>query len=276
MPELPEVETIVRGLRPLLTGRTIRGVSHADWPATLAGYPPAAFAAIVTGEPILGVERRAKYILIPLGSGRVLTIHLRMTGSLVHHAAPIAPSKATRLVVDLADGGQVHFTDARKFGRVRLLDPAAVAVFLDSLGPEPLPDDFTLDRFRARLQGRRGLLKPTLLDQRVLAGLGNIYVDEALYRSRLHPQRSVATLDAGDTARLYEAIRAVLAQGIANHGTTISDYRDARGEAGSNQRQLHAYGQTDQPCGRCGTPIARIVVGGRGTHFCPQCQVPPD
>ena len=275
MPELPEVETIVRGLRPLLTGQTIAGVSHSDWPATLAGYPPAAFAAAVTGEPIQGVDRRAKYILIVLGSGRVLTVHLRMTGGLVHHAGPVAPGKATRLVLDLAAGGQVHFTDARKFGRVRLLDPDALPAFFESLGPEPLPDEFTLDRFRARLHGRRGLIKPTLLDQRVLAGLGNIYADEALYRSRLHPQRSVATLDADDTARLYEAVRFVLTQGIANRGTTISDYRDAQGEQGSNQRQLHAYGQTDQPCDRCGTPIARIVVGGRGTHFCPQCQVPP-
>jgi formamidopyrimidine-DNA glycosylase len=272
MPELPEVETIVRGLRPLLVGRTIRALIHADWPATLAGWPPDSFAAAVADTPIAAVERRAKYILIHLDDGQVLAVHLRMTGALVHYPAPQPPGKATRLIFALADGSQLHFADARKFGRVQLLAAAAVPGFLGALGPEPLPDDFTLDRFRAQLAGRRGALKPALLDQRLLAGLGNIYADEALYRSRLHPQRAIPTLTEDDTARLYEAVRFVLAQGIANRGTTISDYRDARGEAGSNQAALYAYGRTGDPCDRCGTPITRIVVGGRGTHFCPRCQ----
>ena len=272
MPELPEVETIVVGLRPLLQGQTISGVSHCDWPPTLAGYDPRAFCATLAGEEIVDVGRRAKYILLTLGSGRMLTVHLRMTGGLVYREAPAPPAKATRLIFDLAGGGQLHFTDARKFGRVRLLAPPEVPEFLDALGPEPLPDDFTLDRFQALLRGRRGQLKPTLLDQRFLAGLGNIYADEALFRSRLHPQRPIHTLTEEETARLYEAVRTVLQQGITNRGTTLSDYRDARGEKGNNQEQLFAYGQTGQPCARCGTPIERIVVGGWGTHFCPKCQ----
>ena len=272
MPELPEVETIVLGLRPLLTGQTVVQVSHCDWPRTLAGADPAAFCVAVAGARIAGVWRRAKYILIDLESGHVLAVHLRMTGGLVYQAAPVPPGPATRLVFDLADGGQLHFTDTRKFGRVQLLPPAEVPGFLADLGPEPLPDDFTLDHFRARLQGRRGQLKPALLNQRVIAGLGNIYADEALFHSRLHPQRSIATLAGDDTARLYAAIRMVLSQGIANRGTTIDSYRDARGEQGRNQQALLAYGQTGQPCPRCGTPIERTVVGGRGTHFCPRCQ----
>jgi formamidopyrimidine-DNA glycosylase len=272
MPELPEVETIVRGLRPVLEGRTITGVSHCDWPPTLAGADPAAFCATLAGETIAEVSRRAKYILLALSSGRMLAVHLRMTGGLVYHPRPLPPGKTTRLVFDLDDGGQLHFTDQRKFGRVRLLTPPDVPAFLDALGPEPLPDSFTVDHFRDRLRGRRGQLKPALLDQRLLAGLGNIYTDEALFRSRLHPQRAIATLTDDDTARLYEAVRAVLNQGIANRGTTIDNYRDARGEQGSNQQALLAYGQTGQPCPRCGTPIERTVVGGRGTHFCPRCQ----
>src|SRR5215218_4088770 len=200
MPELPEVETIVRGLQPVLTGRTIRGVSHCDWPPTLAGYDPDAFCATLAGETIDEVSRRAKYILLGLGSGRVLAVHLRMTGGLVYHARPQAPGKTTRLVFDLDDGGQLHFTDLRKFGRVQLLAPPEVPEFLAALGPEPLPGTFTLAHFRARLGRRRGQLKPALLDQRLLAGLGNIYADEALFRSRIHPQRAIATLTDDETA----------------------------------------------------------------------------
>jgi len=275
MPELPEVETIVRGLQPLLAGQTIAGMAHCDWPPTLAGYDPAAFGATLAGEPIAGVRRRAKYILVLLGSGRALAIHLRMTGGLTYQPQAQPPGKSTRLILDLAGGSQLHFTDTRKFGRVRLLAPDALGAFLESLGPEPLLDDFTLERFRERLQRRRGQLKPALLDQRVFVGLGNIYADEALYRSQIHPLRAIPTLTPDETARLYNAVREVLAQGIANRGTSISDYRDARGEPGSNQEQLLAYGQTGHPCSRCGAPIERTVVGGRGTHFCPRCQPLP-
>jgi formamidopyrimidine-DNA glycosylase len=272
MPELPEVETIVAGLRPLLTGETITTVSYCDWPATLGGDEPAAFCAALAGAQVTGVTRRAKYILVGLTGDRLLAVHLRMTGGLVFHTAPAPPAKSTRLIFDLASGAQLHFTDTRKFGRVRLLDADAGTAFLSSLGPEPLPDTFTVDHFRARLHGRRGRLKPTLLDQRVLVGLGNIYVDEALYRSRLHPQTAVHTLDAAATARLYAAIRAVLGQAIANRGTSFSDYRDALGEKGGNQLRLQVYGRKDEPCLECGAPIERIVVGGRGTHYCPRCQ----
>jgi formamidopyrimidine-DNA glycosylase len=272
MPELPEVETIVRDLRPLLVGRRIETVSHCDWPNTIAPLEPAHFCRTLEGETFADVTRRAKFILLHLGSGRVLAVHLRMTGALTFHAAPQPPGKATRLVFKLDGGAELQFGDARKFGKVRLLAGDEVPAFLDSLGPEPLPDDFTLERFRARLAGRRGALKPLLLNQQVLAGVGNIYADEALFQARLHPLRQAHTLDADETERLYHAIRQVLAQGIANRGTSVSDYRDAAGEPGRNQEALNAYGQRDRPCPRCGTPIERLVVGGRGTHICPRCQ----
>ncbi len=272
MPELPEVETIVRDLRPKLVGRTITGVSHCDWPNTVAPLDPAAFCATLDGETILEVTRRAKYILMQLSSDRLLAVHLRMTGALTYHPDPQPAGKATRLIFKLDNSAELHFTDARKFGKVRLLTPDEVPAFLDSLGPEPLPDDFTLARFRALLAGRRAQLKPLLLNQRVLAGLGNIYADEALFLARLHPLRVAASLTEEETERLYHAIRQVLTQGIANRGTTISDYRDGSGDKGRNQEALNAYGQRDQPCPRCGTPIVRLVVGGRGTHICPSCQ----
>jgi formamidopyrimidine-DNA glycosylase len=272
MPELPEVETIVRDLRPRLTGRTIAAVSHSDWPSTVAPLDPDHFRRTLEGETITGVTRRAKFILLHLGSGRVLAVHLRMTGALTFYPAPHPAGKTTRLIFTLDGGAELHFSDARKFGRVRLLTADEVPGFLAGLGPEPLPDDFTLERFQALLAGRRGLLKPMLLNQRVLAGVGNIYADEALFRARLHPLRQVNTLTADEIARLYHAVRAVLEQGITNRGTSVSDYRDGSGEKGSNQTMLNAYGRRDQPCPRCGTPIARLVVGGRGTHVCPNCQ----
>jgi formamidopyrimidine-DNA glycosylase len=272
MPELPEVETIVRDLRPKLVGRTITGVRHCDWPKTVAPLDPAYFCAALGGETVLDVTRRAKYILLHLSSGRVLAIHLRMTGALTYDPVPHPAGKATRLIFTLDDDGELHFTDARKFGKVRLLTPDEVPAFLDSLGPEPLPDDFTLARFRALLAGRRAQLKPLLLNQRVLAGLGNIYADEALFLARIHPLRVAASLTEDESERLYHAVRQVLTQGIANRGTTISDYRDGSGDKGRNQEALNAYGQRDQPCPRCGTPIVRLVVGGRGTHICPHCQ----
>src|SRR5690349_19839236 len=210
MPELPEVETIVRDLRPLVVGRTIRDVPYCDWPPTVAPLAPEIFCRTLAGEMIEEATRRAKYILLSLSSGRVLAVHLRMTGALTYYPAPHPPGKTTRLVFTLDNGAELHFSDSRKFGRVRLLAPDEVPELLAMLGPEPLPDDFTLDRFRALLAGRRAQLKPLLLNQRVLAGLGNIYADEALFLARLHPVRQAASLTPAETERLYHAVRHVL------------------------------------------------------------------
>jgi len=301
MPELPEVETIVRDLRPLLVGRRIRSAS-VFWNRTIAPTPryglldeaarAAGFCRDVTGRRIADVTRRGKHVVLHLDDGSHLIVHLRMTGHLLwEETVPTGSairetgadyvyarpddSQHTRAVFEL-DQGRLRFTDTRKFGRIWLTE--GTETVLGDLGPEPLADDFTLADFAARLRGRRARLKPLLLDQRFLAGLGNIYADEALHRAGLHPLRTANSLSEDEITRLYVAIRAVLTAGIANRGTSLgdaSDYRDAQGEPGNHQRYLLAYGRAGQPCVTCGTPIARLTVGGRSTHICPQCQPAP-
>ena len=271
MPELPEVETIVRGLRPDLAGRVILSAA-VDWPNTVANLSVEAFCQRIARQRIEAVSRRGKYITFQLSGGDWLLIHLKMTGHLQMMPKDAALDKHVRAVFHLDDDRQFVFHDLRKFGRLHLTDdPEAV---LGNLGPEPLADDFTLKVFAARLQRRRGRLKPLLLNQRFVAGLGNIYADEALFAAGLHPQRIADTLSDDEIAALYGAMRRVLQQGVENRGTTLSDgsYRDAQGEAGSNQAHVCVYGRSGQPCLRCSSPIQRIVLGGRSAHFCPHCQ----
>lgn len=270
MPELPEVETVVRGLRAPLANRTITGVSY-DYPGGLVTPDGPIFTGRIAGQPVRAIERRGKYIVIRLEPD-TLIIHLKMTGRL-YVVPDDAEEYADRWVhfnFQLDNAHQLRFSDSRKFGRVYLVaEPDDV---LGALGPEPLDDDFTLAAFRERLQGRSGMLKPLLLNQQFLAGMGNIYVDEALWDSRLHPLRRADTLAADDVARLYEAIRRALQRGIAREGASINWYRKPDGTKGTAQDGLNAYGQTGLPCARCGTPIAKTVVGQRGTHYCPACQ----
>jgi formamidopyrimidine-DNA glycosylase len=274
MPELPEVETIARELRPHVQGRAILD-AHVDWARTIA-YPPEDiehFRAEVRGRQITDVWRRGKYVALDLGQdGRpwgVCLIHLRMSGRL--HLEPIGLPKHLRVRFDLSDGQHLYFYNMRKFGRVWLVrDPETV---LGDLGPEPLDESFTPQLFRSLLLERRGMLKPLLLNQRFVAGLGNIYVDESLFLAGLHPQRTADTLQEADVLRLYGAIRSVLQQAIDHHGTTFDGvFVRPQGEEGRQQEGLEVYGQTGLPCMVCGTAIERIVVGGRGTHFCPHCQ----
>jgi formamidopyrimidine-DNA glycosylase len=274
MPELPEVETIVRDLRPDLQGRVILA-AEVDWPRTVATSSIEAFQQRIAGQRIEAAGRRGKYITLQLSPGDWLLIHLKMTG----HLQVMAPGerdasadKHVRAIFYLDDGRQLWFRNPRKFGRLHLTrDPGTL---LGHLGPEPLADDFTLGAFAARIRPRRGRLKPLLVNQRFIAGLGNIYADEALFAAGLHPQRTADTLSDDEIAALYRAVRRVLQQGVDNRGTTLDDrgYRDAQGEAGSNQIYVQVYGRTDKPCVRCGTPVQRIVLGGRSAHFCPRCQ----
>jgi formamidopyrimidine-DNA glycosylase len=271
MPELPEVETIVRGLRPDLQDRVILA-AEVDWSRTVATSSLAAFQQRVAGQRIEALGRRGKYVTLQLSGGDWLLIHLKMTGGLQVTPKGAAMDKHVRAVFYLDDGRQLVFHDPRKFGRLHLTDdPDAV---LGDLGPEPLAEDFTLEGFTARLQWRRGRLKPLLLNQRFIAGLGNIYADETLFIAGLHPERTANTLSGRQIATLYHAMRRVLQQAIDNRGTTLSDrgYRDAQGQAGGNQAYVQVYGRADQPCVRCGTLVQRIVLGGRSTHFCPRCQ----
>jgi formamidopyrimidine-DNA glycosylase len=280
MPELPEVETVARDLRPRLVGATIVG-ARVLWSRTVRTHEPLAFGEVVAGREVLVVGRRAKQIVIELSGDAAMTIHLKMTGQLFVVAAEAPEDPYVRLVLELADGRELRFRDIRKFGRVGLYgrDPVTrelvaelggVAVFA-AIGPEPLEDAFTVREFRRRSRRRKGRLKSLLLDQSFLAGVGNIYADEALWRSRLHPLRTVGTLRPADERHLYDAIRTVLAEAVDRRGSSIDDYTAPDGD-GSMQERLDVYQRTGEPCPRCGRPIKRIVVGARSTHFCSWCQ----
>jgi formamidopyrimidine-DNA glycosylase len=280
MPELPEVETVARDLRPRIVNATIVG-ARCSWARTLRTHAPDAFAEAVAGRVVEAVGRRAKLIVIELSGDVALTIHLKMTGQLfvVPGGAPEDPY--VRLVLELADGREVRFRDIRKFGKVGLYgrDPATgelttevggSAVFA-AFGPEPLDPGFDLRAFRTRLRRRKGRLKSLLVDQAFLAGIGNIYADEALWSARLHPLRTAGTLRPPDERRLFEAVRSILSEAIERRGSSIDDYTAPDGD-GSMQERLRVYQRTGEPCPRCGRPVKRVVIGARSTHFCTWCQ----
>jgi formamidopyrimidine-DNA glycosylase len=274
MPELPEVETVARDLRRRLlpegvgSGPEITGARIA-WARTLRDGDPASFAHAVTGRRIEAVGRRGKQVLLDLDGGSFLAIHLKMTGQLFVVPASIPLDPYERAALLLGDGREIRFRDVRKFGRIGLYtaddDP------FDGLGPEPLDPRFTLRAWRARLDGRRARLKPLLVDQSFVAGVGNIYADEALWRARLHPLRSAASLRPRDQRVLYRLVREILAEAVDRRGSSIDDYTAPDGD-GAMQEQLDVYQRTGEPCPRCGRPIRRIVIGIRATHFCSFCQ----
>jgi len=274
MPELPEVETVARLVRPALVGRTL-GRAQVGWRRTLGGTTPAAFARAVEGARVRTVSRRAKWILIELARGRaaagVLCVHLRMTGRLEVAPAATDPGPWERLRLALDDGHVLRFIDPRKFGRFVFTHvPQDV---LGELGPEPLGDEFTPESLDAALRARRRLLKPLLLDQSFLAGLGNIYVDESLHRARLHPLARSERVSRTTATDLWREIRSVLTEAIAREGSSFDTfYRTPEGKPGSYQDRFRVYGRTGQPCLTCATPIRYLTVGQRGTHVCPTCQ----
>ena len=274
MPELPEVETYVRELAPLLAGRRV-GAAQVFWPRTIAAPDAATFVAQIVGQQFATFGRRGKYMLLGLASGATLVVHLRMTGHLQVEPADVAPDKHTHVTLDLDSGERLFFRDARKFGRIWLVDDSAPV--LARLGPEPLSGDFTPDGLGVRLAGRQAAIKALLLDQTMVAGVGNIYADEALFRAGVHPLRSGGSLTDAEVVRLHAAVCAVLADGIAAAGSSlgvssIQNYQRPSGAPGSFQEQHRVFQRTGQPCLVCGAPIARIVVAQRGTHFCPVCQ----
>ncbi len=273
MPELPEVETVRRQLEPVLAGRTIARAEIADARLTRP-HDPLETAVELTGEQVEAVARRGKYLLLRFRSGRVLVIHLRMTGSLSHAPTGALPTDAhRRAVLSLDDGVDVAYRDVRRFGTWLLLEPDDVDGYIDArVGPEPLDARFTARTLAAALAGRRAPVKAVLLDQRALAGVGNIYADEALWRSRIHPLTPAASLDAARVQALHRAIRRVLLTGIERQGSTLRDYRLPDGGSGAMQREFKVYGLAGEPCDRCGTPIDKLRVAGRGTWFCPSCQ----
>lgn len=277
MPELPEVETIVRKLKrgeamergrpayPSPVGRVVTS-AWTDWPR--AAFPSAeAVTQSLPGRGIESIGRRGKYVVITLSLGHLL-IHLKMSGRLEVVTTGTPRDKHVHHVFALDNGYELRFNDARKFGRVYLVDdPAQVT---GALGPEPLDAAFTLRTFRQMMQRKSGALKPLLLDQTFIAGIGNIYADEALWRAKLHPLRAANSLSSDQVAALYRGIRQALSNGIRHEGTAI----DWVYPEGNYQDHLRVYGRTGQPCRRCRALIQRIVVGQRGTHFCPRCQAP--
>lgn len=273
MPELPEVETVRRQLEPALLGRRFERV-RIDDPRLVRPYEPAEVAAELEGERVDAVERRGKYLVVRFESGRVLLIHLRMTGSLLWAPSGTLPDDPhRRAVVRLDDGSDVAYRDVRRFGTWLLLEPGEADPYLAArVGDEPLAALFTAARLGERLAGRRTSLKAALLDQRTLAGMGNIYVDEALWRARLNPLLPAAGLDRNELRRLHRGIRTALEHGLARQGSTLRDYRLPDGSGGSMQDEFRVYGRRDEPCDRCGTLIAHTTVAGRTTWFCPTCQ----
>jgi formamidopyrimidine-DNA glycosylase len=298
MPELPEVETVARDLQRRVAGATITGATVA-WDRTIRHPQPAErFVVEIAGATIRRVGRRAKAVLLHLDDGRVMTVALRMTGALIVAAAGTPADPYARVVFRLADGRELRYRDVRKFGRIglwpggglrsvgggrgarsrRVKEGAGryrIGEVFSGHGPEPLQRSFTAERFAERLSRRTAKLKTLLLDQSFVAGVGNIYADEALWRARLHPLRTADSLDQREGRRLHRAVRQVLREGIANRGSSFSDYVGADGEPGANAERLAVYRRTEQPCLRCGRSIRRIVVGQRSTHFCPHCQREP-
>ncbi len=275
MPELPEVETVVRGLREPLVGRTILTAEFPKPAGRMTNIDSDTFAARLQGQRVRSLSRRAKYIVAALDRDTLL-VHLRMTGRLyIRQPQESDPADAyLRVRFTLDDGHELRFSDARKFGRVLLTD--APDSILPALGPEPLEPEFTLEAFAARLAGRKGVLKTLLLNQAFIAGVGNIYADEALNMARLHPLRTADSLSSAEIKRLYHAIRQALETGITMQGASINWYRKPDGTKGEQQQHLRVYHdprqEKDKRCPECGTPIQTMTVGQRGTHFCPKCQ----
>ena len=264
MPELPEVETIVRTLRPVLLEKSVLS-ADLRWNRTLAAPSLAKFKKQIQGQRILDITRRAKFLRLLLSTSNLI-IHLRMSGDLLAVLGGYQPAKHDRLILKLTDDTTLVFCDPRKFGRVWLVDDPA-EVFRD-LGPEPLSDEFTPAWLHAALHTRHRQLKPLLLDQAFLAGLGNIYTDEALHLAKLHPLAFSDSVTAKKTETLWRAVREVLEQGIEHNGASIDwVYR-----GGDFQNHFRVYGRAGESCPVCGKKIRRIVVGQRGTHICPNCQ----
>jgi formamidopyrimidine-DNA glycosylase len=274
MPELPEVETVRRDLQHLVVGRKIVSVSVTH-PKPLRDYPAAAFEQGLTGARVTGVGRRAKILVIDLDSGDRLLVHLKMSGRLIYCGAESPRAKHTHVIFGLDNGHELRFVDQRRFGYLKLVEGGDLTGVPETanLGPEPLAADFTEERLADILRRQPNKkIKALLLDQTVLAGIGNLYADEILHGAKIHPDRPAATLSPGETGALYRNLREILSRAIEHRGTSFDLYVDGRGRPGAYLKQLKVYGRSDQGCFECGTTLRKIKVAGRGTQFCPRCQ----
>ena len=272
MPELPEVETVRRGLVSLVIGKTIRKVDVL-WPKIIEAPEVDEFRNDLVGETIENISRRGKYLIFHFTHYDMVS-HLRMEGKyeFFSEATPLDKHSHVRFI--FTDGSELIYNDVRKFGRMSLMrkDTGLLYKGIQQLGPEPTEENFDLVEFEKRLKKAHTMIKPLLLNQKIVAGLGNIYVDEVLWLSKIHPEQPANTLTSAEIEVLHQAIIAVITKAKESGGTTIRTYLNALGEAGHFQQELNVYGQTGIPCPRCGTPIAKTKVAQRGTHYCPHCQ----
>lgn len=273
MPELPEVETVKRSLQPILEGQRIDRIDVL-YGGIIKNIAAEDFCRQAADRIIENIGRRGKYLLFNLSGGYTLVIHLRMTGQLIAAAGNEPLSKHTHLIFYLSGGAQLRFVDIRKFGLVFLVPTGEwdKAGGLCDLGPEPLEEEFAPAVFQELIKKKKGRLKAFLLDQRNIAGIGNIYADEIMFAAGLHPERRVETLKPDEIDKLYAAIKAKLEEGVESRGTSIRDYVDGRGEKGGFQEKLQVYDRGGQICVRCGTSLVKSVIAGRGSVFCPHCQ----
>jgi formamidopyrimidine-DNA glycosylase len=274
VPELPEVETVRRRLAPALEGHSFEHVEITD-PRLTRPHDPFEVARELEGERVAKVDRRGKYLIVRFESGRALLIHLRMTGSLRHaNGGELREDTHRRAVVRLDDGADVAYRDVRRFGTWLLLEPSEVDTYVDArLGPEPLEAVYKAKHLAEKLAQRRAPIKAAILDQRTVAGVGNIYADEALWRAKVHPLTPANVLTPDEVRAVHKGIRAALQAGVRRQGSTLRDYRLPDGSSGTAQDKFKVYGRAGLPCERCGTPIDKIRVAGRGTWYCAHCQV---
>lgn len=274
MPELPEVETVVRGLREVICGKTIDEVEVYE--EMIIGYPQeiSEFKNNLENREITGMGRRGKYIVLELEKEFLLIIHLRMTGKLLIKQQGEEMDKHTRVILKLKEGIDVHFNNVRKFGRMYLVNKNSTdkAGGFDNLGPEPLDSDFSPEVMQEIISNKTASIKSVLLDQKNIAGLGNIYTDEALFRAGIKPDKTAKKLQKKEIKKLYESIITVLKAGIKYKGTSFSDYVNALGESGDFQEKLMVYGKDGEKCPKCDCEISRTKISGRATHYCPECQ----
>jgi formamidopyrimidine-DNA glycosylase len=276
VPELPEVETVRRRLAPVLEGRRFEHVEITD-PRLTRPDDPFEVARELEGERVTKVDRRGKYLIVRFESGRALLIHLRMTGSLRHASGgELQEDLHRRAVVNLDDGSDVAYRDVRRFGTWLLLEPSDVDTYIDTrVGREPLDDAYKAKHLAEKLEHRRAPIKAAILDQRTVAGVGNIYADEALWRAKVHPLTPANELTPDEVKAVHKGIRSSLQAGVRRQGSTLRDYQLPDGSSGTAQDKFKVYGRAGLPCERCGTPIDKIRVAGRGTYYCPYCQVYP-
>lgn len=273
MPELPEVETVRRGLERLIIDKKIVDVA-VFYEKMIEQMTGAEFKQALVGAKFTQIKRRGKYLLLQLDNDQTIVSHLRMEGKYFYHQAPCQPEKHTHVVFSFEDNSQLHYNDSRKFGRMRLVASAGVKDLpaIKKLGVEPLGKDFTPGQFKAGLSRHHKAIKPTLLDQTVVCGLGNIYADEVLWQAKINPTTPADEITLKQVKQLIPIIQDELRRSIAMGGTTVKSYTDATHHTGAFQSQLDVYGRTGEPCRRCHTPIKKIKLAQRGTHFCPHCQ----